>query len=87
MFKLFCPADGAVAVSDVVPGFAASLDHLRGLLSEHLCTSHIFGGVGIAGGERLHAIVGGLCIAVDSTQNISPPRFVNAFVYGEASRH
>ncbi|CAM9996646.1 unnamed protein product [Pylaiella littoralis] len=64
---------GAVALSDVVPEFAASLDQLRSILSEHLCTAHTFGGVDIAGGERLRAIVGGLCIAVDSTQNISPP--------------
>lgn len=75
----YFPTDGAVALSDVVPEFAASLDQLRSTLSEHLCTPHNFGGVDIAGGERLHAIVGGLCIAVDSTQNISPPRFDNTF--------
>lgn len=70
-----------MALSDVVPEFAASLDQLRSILSEHLCTAHTFGGVDIAGGERLRAIVGGLCIAVDSTQNISPPRFDTNFCF------
>lgn len=69
------PADGAVPLTEVSPGFTASLDQLRGIIAEHLTTPHTFGGEPITGGQRLHDIVGGLCEMVNSTGDICPLRF------------
>ncbi|CAM9769507.1 unnamed protein product [Ectocarpus sp. 12 AP-2014] len=71
-------ADGAVPLSEVSPGFTTSLDELRDTIAEHLTTPHTFAGQPIAGGERLHDIVGGLCEAVNSTGDICPPSVLEA---------
>ena len=60
------------------PGFTASLDDLRTTIAGHLDTPHTFGGEQITGGERLHDIVGGLCAAVNSTEDICPPSVLEA---------
>ncbi len=57
------------------PEFTTSLDELRSIIATHLSTPYAFGGAPIAGGERLHDIVGALCDAVNSTGDICPPRF------------
>lgn len=69
------PAGDTVQLSEVVPEFTTSLKELRGIIAEHLTILHTFDGKPIAGGERLHAIVHGLCEAVNSTGDICPPRF------------
>ncbi|CAM9694172.1 unnamed protein product [Scytosiphon promiscuus] len=66
-------SDGAVPLSEVSPGFAASLGYLRGVIAGHLRNPHTFGGKPITGGERLHDIMGGLCEVVNSTRDICPP--------------
>ncbi|CAM9855642.1 unnamed protein product, partial [Ectocarpus fasciculatus] len=71
-------ADGAVPLSEVSPGFTTSLDELRDTIAEHLTAPHTFAGQPIAGGERLHDIVGGLCEAVNSTGHICPPSVLEA---------
>lgn len=68
--------DGAVLLTEVSPGFKASLDDLRATVAGHLSTPHTFGGEEITGGERLQDIMGGLCTAVNSTEDICPPRSV-----------
>lgn len=70
-----CSADGAVPLSDVVPGFTTSVNELRGIIAEHLATGHQFAGKEIAGGERLHTTVVHLCEAINRTGDICPPRF------------
>lgn len=67
-------AGGDILLSDVTPEFTTSLDELRGIIVQYLSTPHIFGGTHIAGGERLHDIVGSLCDVVNSTGGICPPR-------------
>jgi len=67
----------------VVPSFTASLEELRGITAEQLAKPHKFGGARIAGGERLHATVAGLCDAINRTGDICPPRFAKALTEEE----
>lgn len=64
----------AVELSEVVPLFADALDDLRGIIAKQLAVPHTFAGKLVAGGERLHATVVGLCDSVNRTGDICPPR-------------
>lgn len=67
-------SDGAVPLTEVSSGFTTCLNELRVIIAGHLSTPHNFGGQPIIGGERVHDIVRGLCDAVNSTEDICPPR-------------
>lgn len=54
--------------------FNASVDQLRNIIGGHLGTPHTFAGKEIAGGTHTHEIVDGLCAAVNSAEDVSPPR-------------
>lgn len=88
IFKTFdcrihpCSAGGAVPLSSVVPGFTASLNELKGIIAKNVVTGHKFAGKEIAGGERLHTIVVGLCEAINRTGDICPPRFAKLIYSG-----
>lgn len=62
-------------MSEVCHEFIASVDQLRDTIAKQLGTPHVFAGEKIAGGKHTHEIVDGLCAAVNSAEDVSPPRY------------
>lgn len=76
--------DRVVDLSDVEHEFIASVDQLRDTIVKHLSMHHAFAGEKIAGGKHTHEIVDGLCVAVNSAEDVSPPRYI--FVHAAPHR-
>ncbi|CAN0238010.1 unnamed protein product, partial [Ectocarpus sp. 4 AP-2014] len=78
--------DRVVDMSDVEREFIASVDELRDTIVKHLSTHHEFAGKTIAGGKHTHEIVDGLCVAVNSAQDVSPPSVLEAIYTRQAGK-
>ncbi|CAM9142734.1 unnamed protein product [Ectocarpus sp. 8 AP-2014] len=78
--------DRVVAKAEIDSKFNASVDQLRDIIAGHLGTPHTFAGKKIAGGTHTHEIVDGLCAAVNSTEDVSPPSVLEAIYIRRAAQ-